>query len=143
MYHVDNSRFIKPETFDRARATTSSNTSTRGRKEEEKKKKKETERKRDGRLVRREFGARCYRNTFVTYPGRFRPNICKITRPTAYPTVLSLFSSRPNSTSSPSREEKESSRNRMLLIELHDDEEAFSPFATVTCDPCYRFRVRK
>lgn len=96
------------------------------------------ERKRDGRLVRREFGARRYRNTFVTYPGRFRSNICKITRPTAYPTVS--LSPRPNSTSSPSRGEKESSRNRVLPIELHDDEEAFSPFATVTCDPCYRFR---
>lgn len=100
-------------------------------------------RRRDVRLVRREFGARRYRNTFVTYPGRFRPNICKITRPTAYPTVSLLgLILRP----SPSRRRRGETALviALPLIELHnkDDESSFT-FATVTYDPCYEFRGRK
>ncbi|EGI62635.1 hypothetical protein G5I_08996 [Acromyrmex echinatior] len=70
---------------------------------------------------------------FVTYPGRFRPNICKITRPTAYPTISLLGLILQPSTSGAGK--KESSRNRVFLIELHneDDENPFT-FATVTYD---------
>lgn len=76
--------------------------------------------------MRREFGARRYRNTFVTYPGRFRPNIRKITRPTAYPTIflsLSLLGLILQYVVSLARRgERERARNRMLPIEPQDDE---------------------
>lgn len=68
-------RCIKPETFDRrssckGKSPRARTVTRRGGTGE--KKKRTREERRDGRLVRREFGARRYRNTFVTYPGRFR-----------------------------------------------------------------------